>query len=180
MATNPPWLFEPPYALRTTSGGFRLRQLPMRAPFVYLTLIVLNLYSNGSLFAGATLIPESKYRTNITIASYLIYAVGDYYGTVMMQDAAIELAIKEINEDPNILPNAFVNMARFNAFNPDQTEIYPFIDSGGYAIKAAIDVAQSKGRLLVLVNRENNLLSNISHRRVVIGAVGDFFSKTTV
>ncbi|KAJ3329116.1 hypothetical protein HDU76_008581 [Blyttiomyces sp. JEL0837] len=108
--------------------------------------------------AQAGTIPESKYRTNITVASHLVYAIGDYYANSMMQDALMEMAINETNEDPEILPYTFVKMARYNAFDPDQTDSYPFIDSGGYAINTAIEIAQSKATAVV----------------------GEFFSKTAI
>ncbi|KAJ3323188.1 hypothetical protein HDU76_013722 [Blyttiomyces sp. JEL0837] len=108
----------------------------------------------------ALAIPSSKYRTNITIASFLPYAVGDLYPNIVMEDFMVEQAITEINEDPSILPNTFVNLARVNSWDPDYSDIWPYVDSGGFGITAAVNLVKKND--------------------AVIAAVGEYFSKSAM
>ncbi|KAJ3319136.1 hypothetical protein HDU76_000632 [Blyttiomyces sp. JEL0837] len=101
---------------------------------------------------------ESKHRTNITIASFLPFAIGDFYPAISLEDLIMEMAINEVNEDPNILPDTSVNLVRYNSWDPDYSADWPYVNSGGFAMKNAMDVAQSG----------------------VIAAVGEYFSKSTI
>ncbi|KAJ3317000.1 hypothetical protein HDU76_001422, partial [Blyttiomyces sp. JEL0837] len=88
-------------------------------------------------------IPESKYRTNITIASFLPFAIGDLYPTFPFSDLIMEMAVNEINADPNILPETYVNLVRYNMWDPDHSADWSYVNSGGFAMKTAMDVAES-------------------------------------
>ncbi|KAJ3312964.1 hypothetical protein HDU76_002752 [Blyttiomyces sp. JEL0837] len=85
----------------------------------------------------------SKYQTNISIASFLPYSVGDLYPTVVMEDFLMQMAVNEINEDPAILPNTYVNFVRYNNWDPDLSADWPIYTSAGAAMVAAIDTAES-------------------------------------
>ncbi|KAJ3327784.1 hypothetical protein HDU76_011143 [Blyttiomyces sp. JEL0837] len=123
------------------------------------TIIVLLSHSDIYL-AVAQLIPESKYRTNITLAIFLPYAISDVSEDVTIQDGQIELAINETNQDPTILPETYINILRVNNWDPElESEAFGVINSGGFASLAAMELAQ---------------------RRDVIVAVGEYFSKTAI
>ncbi|KAJ3304825.1 hypothetical protein HDU76_005113 [Blyttiomyces sp. JEL0837] len=100
-------------------------------------------------FASGQVVPlpvvPSKYRTNITIAAFLPFALGDFYTFSSMEVEMAQLAVNETNADPNILPNTFVEMIRVNSYDPDGVFSYEFIDSGGYSSLAAINVAERGG-----------------------------------
>ncbi|KAJ3322009.1 hypothetical protein HDU76_013973 [Blyttiomyces sp. JEL0837] len=76
----------------------------------------------------------------------------------MVADYMMAVAVKEINEDPNILPNTFVKMVQYNNWDPDLSAAWWYTSSGGYALKRAIDVAESG----------------------VVAVVGEYFSKTAL
>ncbi|KAJ3327780.1 hypothetical protein HDU76_011139 [Blyttiomyces sp. JEL0837] len=88
------------------------------------------------------MIPASKIRTNVTIAIFLPYAIGDFYSLMEFEDAQIELAVNEINQDPDILPDTFINIIRVNNWDPDKSTDYNYVTSGGYATISAINVTQ--------------------------------------
>ncbi|KAJ3271277.1 hypothetical protein HDU76_011053, partial [Blyttiomyces sp. JEL0837] len=102
-------------------------------------------------------IPQSKYRTNITLALFQPYSVGDLCTEILIMDKETEIAVNETNEDPNILPHTYVTLKRFNNFDPDTSSENTFVDSGGYAAVRAIEVVQS-GAII---------------------AAGEYYSKTT-
>ncbi|KAJ3309223.1 hypothetical protein HDU76_003684 [Blyttiomyces sp. JEL0837] len=69
-----------------------------------------------------------------------------------------ELAVNEINQNPNILPHTFVNLVRYNNWDPDASALYDYVDSGGFSMIQAMKLVQ------------NN----------VTAAVGEYFSRTTI
>ncbi|KAJ3327551.1 hypothetical protein HDU76_011560 [Blyttiomyces sp. JEL0837] len=78
-------------------------------------------------------VPSSKFRTNYTLAIFQPYSLGRFYQSVNQRDAEIE---------PDI----------------DSVRSYEMIDSGGYAMLAAINVSQSNANAVV----------------------GEYFSKTAI
>ncbi|KAJ3327552.1 hypothetical protein HDU76_011561 [Blyttiomyces sp. JEL0837] len=96
-------------------------------------------------------VPSSKYRTNYTLVIFQPYALGRFYDHVNQRDAEIDLAVQEINRDSEILPHTYVNLVRVNNWQPDMesVESYDTIDSGGYAVLAAINISQSNANAVV-------------------------------
>ncbi|KAJ3320538.1 hypothetical protein HDU76_000272 [Blyttiomyces sp. JEL0837] len=108
-------------------------------------------------FTVGTNIPASKYRTNFTLATFMPYSLGDFYGTILQRDAEIEFAVNETNSNPNILPNTYIKVIRINSFDPENSANYDYIDSGGYAVGAALRAYENGAN----------------------AAIGELYSKTT-
>ncbi|KAJ3327550.1 hypothetical protein HDU76_011559 [Blyttiomyces sp. JEL0837] len=104
----------------------------------------------SGLGIDGTTIPARKYRTNFTLVLFQPYAVGSFYSWVSQRDAQVELAVQEINQDPAILPDTYVNLVRANGWDPDTGRMdYNTMDSGGYAIASAFNVSQSNVNAVV-------------------------------
>ncbi|KAJ3321519.1 hypothetical protein HDU76_014076 [Blyttiomyces sp. JEL0837] len=121
-------------------------------------MVITSTLSQPLLQPPPLVIPPAKYRTNITLAMFGPYSVGDDFSDMLMRDAQIELAVNEINQDPNILPNTYVKIARYNNFDPDKSLISNDVISGGYSMLQAMKVATDG----------------------VTAVVGEYFSRTTI
>ncbi|KAJ3329119.1 hypothetical protein HDU76_008584 [Blyttiomyces sp. JEL0837] len=58
-------------------------------------------------------------------------------------ELAMEIAVNETNQQADILPDTFVNIQRYNSWDPDLAAQYAFVDSGGFAIAESIKIAES-------------------------------------
>ncbi|KAJ3330178.1 hypothetical protein HDU76_006262 [Blyttiomyces sp. JEL0837] len=77
---------------------------------------------------------QKQPKALIRLALFMPYSIGNiaqYYDT-LQNDLEIQLAISEVNNDPNILPDLFVDTLRANSWDPYHTWDYPIVDSGGY------------------------------------------------
>ncbi|KAJ3312962.1 hypothetical protein HDU76_002750 [Blyttiomyces sp. JEL0837] len=139
-------------------------QPPLAQPwrFLYSLAVFVSMissYDKVSIYAQAAVsVPPSKYQSNISIASFLPYSVGDFYPTIMMEDYIMEMAINQINRDPTILPNTYVNLVRYNMWDPELSADWPIYTSAGSAMITAMDIAKSG----------------------VVAVVGEYFSRTAV
>ncbi|KAJ3208762.1 hypothetical protein HDU67_006572 [Dinochytrium kinnereticum] len=70
-----------------------------------------------------------------------------------------QLAVNEVNDDANILPETEVRIQRVNEWDPRYSNDYITFDSGGYSLVAAI---------------------NVTKQYNVTGAVGGLWDKTTI
>ncbi|KAJ3287571.1 hypothetical protein HDU76_007802, partial [Blyttiomyces sp. JEL0837] len=117
---------------------------------------LLYMIANSSIIERS--IPASKYRTNITLALFWDYArTPYYYPDVVSRDTQCELAVNETNADPDILPNTYVNIVRFNSWDPKLAKSRG-VRSGGHAAVQAIAAANSGA----------------------MGVIGELFDRTTV
>ncbi|KAJ3193542.1 hypothetical protein HK101_004645 [Irineochytrium annulatum] len=103
----------------------------------------------------------AKSDTVINMAFVFPYAVNDQVGAssinpnslvgkVTTVDAASELAVAQVNANPNILPSTTINIVRVNDWDPARPNDYKIIDSGGYASVACIN-ASTKSNVLLAV-----------------------------
>ncbi|KAJ3313510.1 hypothetical protein HDU76_002633 [Blyttiomyces sp. JEL0837] len=100
----------------------------------------------GCLDQFSYAIASSKLKTNITVAVYLPYVITDPSSAAVfsVMDAAAELAIDLVNNDPNVLSDTFVNIKKFNSWDPEIPEnLFDLLNSGGYAVSASINVSES-------------------------------------
>ncbi|KAJ3120652.1 hypothetical protein HK101_006905, partial [Irineochytrium annulatum] len=73
--------------------------------------------------------------------------------------AAVELAIDQVNNRTDILPNTHVNVVRVNTWDPAANPVWTASTSGGYALSQIADAMASMP---------------------VAGIIGDFFSRSTI
>ncbi|KAJ3329114.1 hypothetical protein HDU76_008579 [Blyttiomyces sp. JEL0837] len=69
-----------------------------------------------------------------------------------------QLAVNETNLDPSILPFTYINIKRFNSWDPENPTVYNYIDSGGAASVSALNAVNNGATV----------------------AIGECYSKTTV
>ncbi|KAJ3317322.1 hypothetical protein HDU76_001230 [Blyttiomyces sp. JEL0837] len=103
-------------------------------------------------------------KTNVTLALILPYAIVDYTITPVIDlfDAGAELAVNEINQDDILLPDIFINLARYNSRDPEHAyDLNVLMSPGGYTAVTAMEVASQRGKCQTL-----------------LGALGEYSSKS--
>ncbi|KAJ3417411.1 hypothetical protein HDV05_004876 [Chytridiales sp. JEL 0842] len=128
-----------------------------------LTLTALITCCSSSLAQGTPKTPHA-----INLAFVLPYALDDTVNgqivpnsvasNVIANDAAAELAVRDVNSDPSLLPTTNVNIIRVNNWEPAYAKNNSLIHSGGYSII------------------ESSKIVNTSR---IAGAFGDYFDRTT-
>ncbi|KAI9344213.1 periplasmic binding protein-like I [Zopfochytrium polystomum] len=122
----------------------------------------------AAVLLSVSLPANAAKQNNINIGFFLPYELKDsnstttdptsISGNVIANDAAAELAVQDVNSNPNVLSNTNVNILRFNNWDPKFATQYTLVDSGGYSSVAAIKA----------VTLNNTAI-----------AFGDYFSNTT-
>ncbi|KAJ3298548.1 hypothetical protein HDU76_006452, partial [Blyttiomyces sp. JEL0837] len=89
-------------------------------------------------------VPSDKNSTNITFALYLPFAITDYSTITASWEWMAEFAVAELNNDSTILPNTYINLAKYNSWDPDFStyDDTSIINSGGYSMVQAMKIAE--------------------------------------
>ncbi|KAJ3140409.1 hypothetical protein HK101_003507 [Irineochytrium annulatum] len=126
--------------------------------------------------ASLTSSPGKDASSTINILLTLPFALNGTSKDAIIRSlaAAAELAIDQVNNRTDILPDTRVNVIRVNTWDPAANAVWKASNSGGYAFAAIADAMAS------MPGEERKKPCRVAKTGAVAGIIGDFFSRSTM